>query len=118
MDGIVVDALSGFWGLEEGSCKGVEGESHEDAVEPYLIAVDGFVPKDAIGFSAWLLMELAHEGLYGNLAIGLLMELVHSCNKMTSTDVVEIILIESIPLNIALRADHGVDILLSLVSSN
>ena len=56
VDGIVVDLL-GILGLEQvAGGHRVEGQSHEDTVEPYLIAVDGLVPEYFVLNGTWLVL--------------------------------------------------------------
>ena len=117
IDSIVVDGASCLRGLQHSCSKGVIGESHEDAIEPHLIAVDCFVPEHTIGFCTRLLFQLTHQGLHCDATSRLWVELVHTCHEMTCAYVVEVVFIESIALNVALSINHGVNIFFAIVEN-
>ena len=68
-----------------------ERQTHEDTVEPYLISVDGLMPEHLISNGTWLVLQLLHHGLHSQQVLSLRPILIHTSYKVTSTDVVEVI---------------------------
>ena len=98
------------------SCEAAEGQTHEDAVEPYLIGVDGFMPEYTVGLGAWLVVQLGHQQLHGLEVLGLWPLLVHAGNEMTRADVVEVILLDVVATDGAVATNHRVGVLLAVES--
>ena len=97
------------------SCQRAEGQSHEDAVEPYLVGVDGFVPEYLVGNGAWLVVQLFHHGLHGQQVLRLGPVLIHAGDEMSGTDVVEIVVQHVISSDVALLVNHLVGVHLAVV---
>ncbi len=60
---VVVDSFSLFFGKNHSCGESRVGQTHEDAVEPHLVGVDGFMPVNTL-FCARLILHLLHEGLH------------------------------------------------------
>ena len=89
------------------------GQSHEDAVEPHLVGIDGLVPVYAL-FGAGLFLHLLHEGLHG-LEVLLFGEvLIHAGHEVSGTDLVEVVVFQAVAANLALGVDHRVGIHLAI----
>ena len=114
-DSIVVHFLC-FLRLEQHGCgEGVVGKPHKDAIEPYLITVDGFVPEDMICLGAGLLGQLFHQGLHGEQILGFGMLLIHACNKVPCSDVVKVVVFQLVTSDSAACVNHRVSIFLAVV---
>ena len=110
VDRIVVNLLCIFLLQQVASGKCVEWQSHEDTVEPYLIAVDGLVPIYFVGNGAWLFFQLLHHELHGEQILFLWLELVHTCYEMAGTYVVEVIVFHTKTSNCSVWGNHRVGI--------
>ena len=116
IDGIVVDLL-GVLGLPQvARCHGVEGQTHEDAIEPHLIAVDGLVPEHTVLIGAGLVLQLLHERLDGQQVLLLRIELIHAGHEMTGTDLIEVVVLDIVGTDLALLVDHRIGILLTVLA--
>ena len=116
IDGIVVN-LNGILRLQlGGGCETAERQSHEDAVEPNLIGVDGFMPEDLVGNGARLVLQLLHHRVDSQLVLGLRIEVVHACHKMTCADIVEVILQDVVTTDVTFLVDHGIGIFLTVLA--
>ena len=114
VDGVVVDLL-GILGLQEVACRHrVEGQSHEDTVEPHLVAVDGLVPEHLVDIGSRLVLQLLHQRLDGQQVFLLRIELIHTGHEMTCADLVEVIVLDIVGADIALLVDHCVGIFLTV----
>ena len=120
--GIVVDTCDGvllsafpFWCLfgNRGG-EGSERQSHEDAVEPYLVGIDGFVPKYLVGNGTGLVLQLFHHQLHGKKVFLLRVFLVHPGHEVSRADVVEVIVEDVEATDVAVGIDHGVGILFAI----
>ena len=117
IDGVVVDLL-GVLGLQQvAGGHRVEGQSHEDTVEPYLVAVDGFVPKHFVLIGTGLVLQLLHQCLDGQQVLLLRIELVHTGHEMTGTDLIEVVVLDVVGADLALGVDHRVGILLTVFAN-
>ena len=116
IDCIVVDFGDLLWLIKAGSCQTTERQSHEDTVEPNLIGIDGLVPEYFIGNGAWLVLQLLHHGLHGLEILGLWVELIHSGDEMTGTDIVEIVIENIIASDITIGVNHRVGIFLTILT--
>ena len=114
--GIVVDARHclGIF-LRDRSCQTAVGQSHEDTIEPHLIGVDGLVPIHFIYHRARLLLQLLHQRLHGDEVFLLGQLLIHASHEMTCTDIVEVIVQNVVPANLAFLVDHRVGVELAVV---
>ena len=126
VDGIVVDILDRILGFlafsylvffGDGCGQRAERQSHEDAVEPYLVGVDGLVPEHLVGNGAWLILQLLHHGLHGFQVLSLRPILIHTGYEVTSTDVVEVVVQDVIAANVTLFVNHGVGIFLTILAN-
>ena len=116
VDGVVVDLL-GILGLEQVACRHrVEGQSHEDAVEPHLVAVDGFVPEYLVDIGSRLIFQLFHQRLDGQQVLLLRIELIHTGHEMACADLVEVIILDIVGTDLALLVDHRVSIFLTVLA--
>ena len=100
--------------FSDGGSQTAVGKTHEDAVEPYLISIDGFVPEYLVGNSARLVLQLLHHGLHGQQVLGLRPLLIHTCHKVTSTDVVEVVVKDVVAGNVTLLVNHLVGVHLAV----
>ena len=126
VDSIVVDinnrilgflALSNLGLLGDGCGQCAERQSHEDAVEPNLVSIDGLVPEHLVGNGARLVLQLLHHGLHGFQVLSLRPILVHACYEVTCTDVVEVIVQNVISADVTLFVNHGVRIFLTILAN-
>ena len=110
--GIVVDGIHSLLAVTFGNrcCEHAEGQSHEDAVEPYLIGVDGLVPEHAVVQGAWLVLHLLHHQLHGQQILLLRPLLVHAGHKMSCTKVIEVIIQNVVAGDVSLLVYHLVGI--------
>ncbi len=84
----VIPILAGLLlALEQRSGLAIEGQTHEDTVQPHLIGIDSFVPINAF-FSAGLVLQLLEEGLHGLQNAGLRLHIIHSQEEVTRPYVV------------------------------
>ena len=124
--GIVVDVLdsdvslkwlalaqSGFF--RDGSRETAEGQSHEDAVEPHLIGIDGLVPEHFVGHGSGLVLQLFHQCLHCLQVLLFRQLLVHASDKVAGADIVEVIVRQVVAAYFALFIDHGVGVELAVV---
>ena len=116
IDSVIVDSLGSLRRFCDGSRQTTEGQSHEDAVEPYLVSVDGLMPIDFVGFGTWLVLQLFHEQHHSLKILLLGPLLIHTGHEMTGTDVVEIIVKDVKTCNVTLFADHLVGIHLAVLT--
>ena len=113
--GIVVDSRALLGALAGNRCRQTAvGQSHEDAVKPYLVGIDGLVPEDAVSLSARLVLHLRHQQLHGLQVLGFRPLLVHAGNEVARTDVVQVILLDVIVTDAAVPTNHRVGILLTV----
>ena len=116
VDGIVVD-LHSLLGLQLcGGCQTTEGQAHEDAVEPYLIGIDGLVPEYLVDLGAGLAVQLLHHGLDGCQVLRLGIEVVHTGDEMPGADIVEVVVEDVIAPDVALGIDHCVGVFLTVLA--
>ena len=94
--------------------EGVVGQSHEDAVEPHLVCVDGLVPINAL-VGARLLLQLLHERLQSLEVLGFGIFLIHAGNKMAGAYLVEVVVLKLVAAYLALGVDHGVGVHLAVL---
>ena len=113
---IVVDLYSLFRLKLRGGCQTTEGQPHEDAVEPYLVGIDGFVPEHLVDLGARLAVQLFHHSLYGYPVFRLGIEVVHTCHEMTGADIVEIVVEDVVAPDFSLGIDHRVGIFLTVLA--
>ena len=100
--------------FSNGGCQTAIGQTHKDAVEPYLISVDGLVPEYLVGNSARLVLQLFHHGLHGQQVLGFRPFLIHTRHKMTCTDVVEVVVKDVVAGNVTLLVNHLVGVHLTV----
>ena len=98
----------------DGGCQRAIGQTHEDAVEPHLIGVDGFVPVYLVGNGARLVLQLLHHGLHGQQVLGLRPVLVHAGDEVTGADVVQIVVKNIVAGDVALLVNHLVGVHLAV----
>ena len=91
-------------------------QSHENSVQPYLISVDGFVPEHLVGYGTGLVLQLFHHQLHGLQVLCLGPLLVHTCNEMSCTYVVQIIVQDIVSAYVAVLVDHRVGKLLTVLT--
>ena len=102
VDGIVVDGghlgriglispIGPIGLIGDGGGETTEGQSHEDAVEPYLVGVDGLVPEHLVDIGAWLVLQLLHHVLDGQQVLLFWPEVVHAGHKVAGADIVEVV---------------------------
>ena len=95
-------------------CQRVERQTHEDAVEPHLIRVDGLVPIDLVGLCARLVLQLAHQQLHRFKILDLRPLLVHAGDEVSCADVVEVIVLDVVAADGAVLANHRIGVLLAI----
>ena len=117
IDGVVVDGFLflGILGCYRG-CQTAVGQTHEDAVEPHLVGVDGLVPEHLVGFGARLVLQLLHHGLHSQQVLLLGPLLVHAGDEVAGADVVEVIVQNVVAADVALSVDHRVGVLLTVAA--
>ena len=93
-----------------------EWQSHEYAIEPYLMAVYGFVPVDAVSHCARLAVELVQQSAYGSLCACGWSQLVHSRYEMSCAHIVKVEVVVFVSSYFAIGCDHRVDIVLAIAS--
>ena len=116
--GIVVDGIHGLLAVTFGNrcCEHAEGQSHEDAVEPDLIGVDGLVPEHAIVQGTRLVFHLFHHQLHGQQVLLLRPFLIHTGHEMSCTQVVEVIIQDVIAKDVTLGINHHVGVVLAVTA--
>ena len=112
---VVVYLLRLFRRINHRSRQHVVGEPHEDAVEPNLIAVYGFVPEHAVFLSAWLFLQLAHHGLHGYKVLRFGILLVHASHEVSGANVVKVVVVIFEASDFALSVYHRIGVLLAIV---
>ena len=118
--GVVVnlqDCLLATLRLGDGGCQHAERQSHEDAVEPYLIGVDGFVPEHLVGNGARLVLQLLHHGSHGQQVLLFGPLLVHAGHKVSRADVVQVVVQNVIACDVAFLVNHRVGVVLAVVEN-
>ena len=127
VDGIIVNGLYLFVSLRfcslgvldrfagDGSSQSAEGQSHEYTVEPHLVGIDGFVPEHFVGDGAGLLLQLFHHKLHGEQVLLFWIFLIHSGDEMSCADVVEVIIQDVEPTDIAIGINHSVGVFLAIL---
>ena len=88
----------------------VERQSHEDAIEPHLVAVDGLVPVDLVLDGARLVLQLLHHKLHGQEVFLLRVVLVHPRDEVASADVVEVVVFQAEAPDVAVAGNHRVGV--------
>ena len=101
--GVVIHLL-GVLAEERGS-GGIERQSHEDAVEPYLLLVNGLVPPHSL-VCARLLLKLSEESFYGCEVLLLRIELLPAQHEFSRAHLVEIVVLYLVSLDVALLVNH------------
>ena len=101
----------------DGSRETAIGQTHENAVEPYLVGVDGLVPEHFVDHGAGLLLQLLHQRLHGFQVLLLGQLLVHTGDEVAGTDVVEVVVQNVVAANLALGVDHRVGVELAVVQN-
>ena len=96
--------------------KGAEGQTHENAIQPYLVGIDGLVPEYLVGDGAGLVLQLLHHGLHGSQVLCLGPLLIHAGYEMTGTHVIEVVLQDVIVANAAFGVNHRVGIFLTVLA--
>ena len=113
----VIEHLHGLFGRKVlCGIVGVERQSHEDAVEPHLIGIDGLVPVDPL-FGARLVHKLLEKCLQGFLITLPGSNILHTQNEFGRADIVEVKVLVDIPDHIALVIDHRLGIFLEIVDN-
>ena len=112
---VVVYLLRLFRRIDHRSRQHVVGEPHEDAVEPNLITVYGFVPEHAVFLSAWLFLQLSHHGFHGDKVLCLRVLLVHASHEVPGANVVKVVVVIFEASDFALSVYHRIGVLLAIV---
>ena len=112
---IVIDLPGLILRQQHGGSEYMVRQPHEDAVEPHLITIDGFVPEDPILHRAGLLLQLPHHGLHGQPILLLLLLLIHPRHEMSRADVVEVVVFQLVAPNLSTGVNHRVGIFLTIV---
>ena len=105
VDNVLVGLLYLLRLQHHGSSFGVEGKSHEDAVEPHLISVDGFVPEHAF-LGARLILQLLEERLEQFEILFHGIELVHGQQHLAWAHVVEVEVFVFVTLALSVFVNH------------
>ena len=83
----------------------VERQTHEDAVEPYLIGVDSLVPVNAF-LGARLVLELLEERLQRQFAALAREEVVHAEDELRCAHIVEVEVLIFVACDVSLLVNH------------
>ena len=121
VDGIVVDLddVTPFLFLIISNNRSREtaiGQAHEDAVEPHLVGIDGLVPVDLVGLGARLILQLLHHGLHSQQVLLFRPLLVHPCDEVPGTDIVEVVVEDVVATYFTFLIDHRVSIHLAILA--
>ena len=114
VDSIIPVFLSFLIAFELRSCLGVERQSHEDSVEPYLIGIDSLMPEHPF-LGAWLVLKLFEDGLHAFENAWLRIELIEVDEEMTGAAVVKVEVLILVTSNCAVGCNHLVGISLAIV---
>ena len=117
VDGIVVNLLCLLLGQQVAGCECIERQSHEDAVEPHLIGVDGLMPIHLVNIGTGLVLQLAHHELHGFQVLGFGPLLIHAGNEVSGADVVQVVVLQLIALDAAIVQNHRVGIFLTVAAN-
>ena len=98
-----------FHTLYRWRCKAVERQSHEDAVEPYLVGIDSLVPPHSL-VGARLLLKLAEQGVDGLVKVFGREEAVHAVDELCRAYVVEVVVLQLVAGYVAVGINHRVGV--------
>ena len=101
----VVIVFLGLLPFQFGRSQSVVGQSHEDAVEPHLVGVDGLVPPHPLLCSG-LVFQLFEDGFQCFQVFLLRFQSIHSQNEPCRTHIVEIEVLVLVSCHVAVVVNH------------